>query len=77
MLMSLENKVGKIREIYLNSPYITSVFSVPLKKYLKHTPTHNSPESFKGSLRSSTECQAFPLVDTACESRYMPFVVNS
>ena len=47
MLMSLENKVGKIREIIIPkySVYINHErFSRAIEKYLKHTPTHNYQE---------------------------------
>ena len=37
MLLNFENMVGKIREII---PKFTSVFAVPLKKYLKHIHAH-------------------------------------
>ena len=42
MLISWENKVGKIREKYQNSLYIKSVLAVLLKKKSKITPTHSS-----------------------------------
>ena len=39
------NEFGKQgRKNPRNIPKFTSVFAVPLKKYLKRTPTHNSPE---------------------------------